>query len=138
MKQLILICFCALALLSTHAFGAEQAHNIKVRVVCGIDVPGEFKITLIPGKHRTYFDVPMSLKTFADDIPPKAFLDAVAEQTASRYTQEWIGYLSIIRWSAADQRYLRIERIQLRDTKAFLSKLQDGDVLAFHGQFCRF
>jgi len=81
----------------------------------------------------------MSLQKFSADISPQTFLDAVAEKTANRYTNVWIGFLSIFRWSAAEQKYINIERrLKLTDTNAFLNKLQDGDVLAFHGQACRF
>lgn len=128
MKHALLIRIFALsALLAMRALGTDNSvpsEDRKVRVVCRY--------------LQTYFDVSVTLKPFAADISPEAFLDAVARQTANRYNKEWIGYLNIVRWNADAQKYVLIERLTLRDSKAFLNKLEDGDVLRFNNPVCRF
>ena len=128
MNHGLLTRICALVtLLSLHAMAVDnpaQPQDRKVRVVCRYT--------------KTYFDVSVSLKTFSDDISPKAFLDAVAEQTANRYTQEWIGWCSILRWDADSQKYIRLERFQMRNSKGFLNRVQNGDFLLFNSPVCRF
>ena len=127
MNHRSLIRICALvALLSVRAVGDNpaQPHDRKVRVVCRFI--------------QTYFDVSVSLKPFADDISPRAFLDAVAEQTANSYGKEWISYLRIARWDANTRKLVFIERLRINDKKAFLKGLRDGDVLTFSAPVCRF
>jgi hypothetical protein len=128
MNHGLLIRICALAmLLSLHAHGADrplQLQDRKVRVVCR--------------RTQTYFDVSVSLKPFADDISPRTFLEIIADQNASRVGLEFIGWCNILRWDADSKKYVRVERFPLRNGKAFLDRVQNGDLLLFNSPVCTF